>query len=252
MATKVVDKDSLEVIISNQKDYIDGNIVNVFDSNDKIHDMYINDASEGIDIYTKEQIDDKFETFKTPIGLTIEKESKISGTLKLHNYKQYLDQGYVPYIWRYITKSRKVANSDMTYNRIKIKGWAVYGSHNAVNILPDGTVQFSTNRSHQLNLKPENGYSSNAKDFIKRSSRAIEEDNPYYGHGKRCIDVTARKVQVRYAIGFAKPKASLRDQIREDDLVSNLAEFYLSHSIISGYNAFDQEYGWTFSLKYKS
>lgn len=249
MATKVVDKDSLEVIISNQKDYIDDNIVNVFDSNDKIHDMYINDASEGIDIYTKEQIDDKFETFKTPIGLTIVKDPENFSILKLHNYKQYLDQGYVPYIWRYITKTRLSKRFDG--KRVKIKGWATFGSHHAVNILSDGTVQFSTNKAHKLNLKPENGYSSNAKDFIKQSSVLQSTKETRYGHGKRSIDIESRKVQIKYGIGFAKPKESLTETLTENDLVSNLAEFYLTHSMLSSYNG-SNEFGWTFALKYKA
>ncbi|MCH5166941.1 MAG: hypothetical protein J1F35_03525 [Erysipelotrichales bacterium] len=154
----------------------------------------------------------------SPIGVLVEKNENDGGVLKIYGHKPLLEAGYVPYIWRYITKTcRRWDPEAVKFKHYKRKGWQTYGSHYSVNINEDDIIEFSTNPGYKLNLKPSN-YSCYASNLIKYGAKYE------VGHGQRGLKLR-RGIKIKFAIGFAKPK-ELKEKITTADLVSNLVEFY--------------------------
>lgn len=166
------------------------------------------------------------------IGVFIYKESLEEPVLKIYGHEKLIEQGYVPYIWRYITKTcKKWDPVEENFIRYRRKGWCTYGSYHCVNITEDGIVEFSTNPSHKLN-SPAEEYSPNADAFAEFTN----DSGMNIRHGNRAVKQYGN-VRIKYAIGFARKK-HLREKLSEADLVSNLAKFYITNYGDSGIEKF--------------
>ena len=181
------------------------------------------------------------------IGVYAERNGEDEAILKIYGHEKFIEQGYVPVIFRYLTSTSKRMVSEKRdeleegWFRYRCKGWNVYGNPDCVRITEDNVVEFSTNQDNYLTMSPE-GFSPLAENMI--SEMKDLDGKLFVKHGRRKILIRRptesgtihRSVRLRYGIGFvpkpeiAWPNDYWRRKITHADLVSNLAEFYVGYN----------------------
>ena len=166
------------------------------------------------------------------------------GRLRIRGAERLIEAGYVPYVFRCLTKRNsynlagKTEQEKADHGRPpKRKGWAVFGSMYSVKI-EDGTVMFSTAR-HNLHSNMEiatAGYSHLPDTFVTVATRqngdicvrwgcqSILLHNPTSGHPYY------RRLKLRFALGFAPPFLPGCRRITPADLVTELVEFSIVYN----------------------
>lgn len=226
---KIIDINALTDVMQSNKEYLD-KYANVYsesvNDNEDIEFPNIDLSGNPITGKSITKVDDVDININTggtgnvnSIGIYVERHESGDGgdVLKIYGHEQLLEDGYVPYIWRYIVKSSR-KKSDGGFDNYRLKGWITYGSYHCVNITEDNIIEFSTNESYKLNNIADD-YSSYASNLIKPGKSAE------IGHGRRGLECHLG-LKMKFAIGFARPK-HLRERLTTADLVSNLAEFYV-------------------------
>lgn len=200
----------------------------------------ISQLQEAIDVLNAQPF-----TNKTNISVIVE-----NNAVRVMGFKQLVDEGCVPYIFRNIKKRNmyKHKNNPDAGGKIrycsKRKGWNLWGSRHAVRVSIDkGIVEFSLNNKYELTNEAL-GFASVPSALIHVHTN--KDGYKCVGWGRSIIllhdrhnNYKPRMVRLRLAIAFGKPRDHGRARISPDFMMSNLAEF----SIV--YNPFKDS--WHFS-----
>ena len=156
------------------------------------------------------------------------------------NFQQYLDAGYVPYLFRCTARRNRLRMEKYALNGYAdpVKGWNMFGGQNVVKVSKGGMLSFS-NKDHSRWYDKEyiaNGdYESNPLLLVDPH---VQTEGSYEGYivvswGKRNVKVRdqnnygdkGRLLRFRFAIGFGRKISQKSETITPAGLASNLVFF---------------------------
>ena len=156
------------------------------------------------------------------------------------NFQQYLDAGYVPYLFRCTVRRNRLRMEKYALNGYAdpVKGWNMFGGQNVVKVSKGGMLSFS-NKDHSRWYDKEyiaNGdYESNPLLLVDPH---VQTEGSYEGYivvswGKRNVKVRdqnnygdkGRLLRFRFAIGFGRKISQKSETITPAGLASNLGFF---------------------------
>lgn len=166
--------------------------------------------------------------------------------LYLRGAKKMMDKGYVPYLFRFTSRSNRSCQGmkdgkPFFKNPRTSKGWHRMGAHLALKIQSDEKVLFNTEEHmfwHCLRYSSQfaNNYSPEAKYLVNKRKTS----NTRIGWGNKTISLLdykkyekRRLVKLRFGIAFLKKQTSARQPVTLDMFASNIAEFHIVHYRIS-------------------
>lgn len=174
----------------------------------------------------------------------VDKKLYVRGTSSL------VDQGFVPYLFRYSKKRNRYNNTliggERGHSDVK-KGWNRMGGHLSLKVNEDGLVTFNKSDHSQWHLPifcplMKDDYSHLPEYLVDEKSRSV-------GWGISTIKLEDRRtekprlVKLRFGIAFVKTVLGQRQKLHLDALKTNIAEFYVVHNR----NRFDNPDAWRFT-----
>lgn len=150
--------------------------------------------------------------------------------LRVHGAEKYLNDDYVPYIFRYTTKANRYEPKDMggeTPHEQSRKGWHPLGNMDTTTVDPKSKVVWIDGKVFG---DMEKGRTCAPGDFVKTQG----QEYAYYGKRKVKLSVkknnveAPRRVRLKYGIGFV-PRAAIdrNKRLNLGNLATNIATFRL-------------------------
>lgn len=134
---------------------------------------------------------------------------------------------YTPFLFRYTKKhNHRGSRSKITPRTLpQSKGWHLFGGNYTAVINQDFSISFQTGGHEAIDLKGGN-YTDDASALVNVGSN---ESGEYVSWGRTQIPLVKndsyRRVKLKFAIAFGKPRENLAQPFDFSSLVTNLAQF---------------------------